>query len=171
MKTITFKGLNYRLRGKFPNVGNQAPAFKLVGKDLIDIALSDLKGKRIVLNIFPSLDTDVCAMTVRRFNQEAAKIDNATVMCVSKDLPFAASRFCVAEGLNNVVTASAFRSQTFAVDYGVEIVDGPLAGLLARAVVVIDETGQIIYAQLVDEITSEPDYAALLNILNKMRID
>ena len=111
MKTIKFKGLNCGLRGEFPNVGNQAPEFKLVGKDLSDIALSDLKGKRIVLNIFPSLDTDVCAMTVRRFNQETAKFDNAIVMCVSNDLPFAATRFCVAEGLNNVVTASAFRSQ------------------------------------------------------------
>ena len=165
MKTIKFKGLNCGLRGEFPNVGNQAPEFKLVGKDLTDIALSDLKGKRIVLNIFPSLDTDVCAMTVRRFNQETAKFDNAIVMCVSNDLPFAATRFCVAEGLNNVVTASAFRSQTFATDYGVDIVDGPLAGLLARAVVVIDETGRVIYAQLVDEITSEPDYEAVLEIL------
>lgn len=165
MKTVYFKGVPCHIQGDMPKVGDYAPAFSLVGKDLSEVKISEFHGKRIVLNIFPSLDTSVCATTVRRFNAEAAHLKNTVVMCVSMDLPFAASRFCVAEGIENVVTASAFRSKSFPLEYGVRIIDGLLAGLLARAVVAIDEHGKVIYTELVDEITHEPDYAALLHLL------
>ena len=125
----------------------------------------DLKGRRIVLNIFPSLDTSVCATSVRKFNELAASLDNTTVVAVSKDLPFAQSRFCTPEGIKNLIAASAFRSPEFSKDYGVEMVDGPLAGLLDRAVVVIDEKGKVIHAELVPEITQEPDYEAAMKAL------
>lgn len=151
--------------GDLPAKGSAAPDFTLVGKDLEDVKLSDYAGKRVVLNIFPSLDTDVCAASVRRFNQLAAGLDNTVVVCASADLPFAHGRFCVAEGIDNVVTGSTFRS-TFADDYGVRLVDGPLAGVCARAVVVIDENGDVIYTQLVPEITEEPDYDAAIAALN-----
>ena len=125
----------------------------------------DLKGGRIVLNIFPSLDTSVCATSVRKFNELAASLDNTTVVAVSKDLPFAQSRFCTTEGIKNLIAASAFRSPEFSKDYGVEMVDGPLAGLLARAVVVIDENGKVIHAELGPEIAQEPDYEAAIKAL------
>lgn len=132
---------------------------------MTELYCHDLKGRRIVLNIFPSLDTSVCATSVRKFNELAASLDNTTVVAVSKDLPFAQSRFCTTEGIKNLIAASAFRSPEFSKDYGVEMVDGPLAGLLARAVVVIDENGKVIHAELVPEITQEPDYEAAMKAL------
>ena len=158
MGQVTFKGAVVNTNGNLPSVGSQAPDFKLVGAGLNEISLSDFKGKRVVLNIFPSIDTGVCAASVRNFNKWASGNDNAVVLCVSKDLPFAASRFCGAEGLENVVTASDFRYNNFATDYGVLMTDGPLAGLMARSVVAIDENGTVVYNQLVPEIVEEPSY-------------
>ena len=159
MAEVKFMGNPVATVGELPAAGTDAPAFILTGQDLGDITLDDLKGKQIVLNIFPSLDTDVCAASVRRFNQDAAKYPDTVVVCVSQDLPFAATRFCTANGIENVKTGSAFRSD-FGKDYGVEIADGPFKGLLARAVVVIGKDGKVKGSQLVEEITNEPDYAA-----------
>ena len=136
-----------------------------MAKDLSDVILGQFEGKRKVLNIFPSIDTGVCAASVRKFNQLATEIDNTVVLCISADLPFAQSRFCGAEGLNNVITLSTFRNAEFLQAYGVAIADGPLKGLAARAVVVIDENDNVIFSQLVDEITTEPDYEAALAVL------
>ncbi|MDX9918733.1 MAG: thiol peroxidase [Paludibacter sp.] len=158
MGQVTFKGSAVNTNGNLPVVGSQAPDFKLVGAGLNEISLADFKGKRVVLNIFPSIDTGVCAASVRNFNKWASGNDNAVVICVSKDLPFAASRFCGAEGLENVITASDFRYNNFATDYGVLMTDGPLAGLMARSVVAIDENGKVVYNQLVPEIVEEPNY-------------
>ena len=158
MGQVTFKGSAVNTNGNLPAVGSQAPDFKLVGAGLNEISLADFKGKRVVLNIFPSIDTGVCAASVRNFNKWASGNDNAVVICVSKDLPFAASRFCGAEGLENVITASDFRYNNFASDYGVLMTDGPLAGLMARSVVAIDENGKVVYNQLVPEIVEEPNY-------------
>lgn len=145
--------------GELPKVGDTAPAFELVGTDLSTIALSDYAGKRVVLNIFPSLDTGICAMAIRKFNEMASGFGNTVVLAISKDLPFAAERFCSVEGIANVISASAFRSD-FGDAYGITMTDGPLAGLLARSVVIIDESGKVIYTQLVPEIKTEPDYDA-----------
>lgn len=165
METTAFKGTPVHTCGHLPHTGSQAPRFTLTRGDLTELRSEELKGRRIVLNIFPSLDTAVCATSVRKFNQLAASLDNTTVVAVSKDLPFAQSRFCTTEGIENLIAASAFRSPEFAREYGVEMVDGPLAGLLARAVVIIDETGRIVYTELVPEITREPDYEAALKAL------
>lgn len=165
METVYFKGTPVHTYGEVPEVGSKAPDFTLVTKDLAEINLADFAGKRLVLNVFPSLDTPVCAASVRRFNKDAADIDNVAVVCVSMDLPFAMSRFCVAEGIENVVAASAFRSPEFAHNYGLQLTDGPLAGLLARCVLIIDENGKVIYRDLVDEITHEPDYEAAVKVL------
>jgi thiol peroxidase len=158
MATVKFKGSEVNINGQLPSVGSKAPDFKLVGAGLNEITLADFKGKRIVLNIFPSIDTGVCASSVRQFNKWASNQKNTVVVCVSKDLPFAASRFCGAEGLENVITASDFRYNNFATEYGVLMTDGPLAGLMARSVVAIDENGKVSYNQLVPEITEEPNY-------------
>jgi len=158
MATVTFKGSEVKTNGSLPAVGTTAPDFKLVGAGLNEISIADFKGKRVVLNIFPSIDTGVCAASVRNFNKVAAATDNVVVICVSKDLPFAASRFCGAEGLDKVITASDFRYNNFATDYGVLMTDGPLAGLMARSVVAFDENGKVVYNQLVPEITEEPNY-------------
>jgi thiol peroxidase len=158
MATITFKGSPVNTNGNLPEKGTQAPDFKLVGAGLNEISLADYKGKRVVLNIFPSLDTGVCAASVRNFNKWVSGQENTVVICVSKDLPFAMSRFCGAEGLDNVITASDFRYHNFATDYGVLMTDGPLAGLMARSVLAIDETGKVVYTQLVPEIVEEPSY-------------
>lgn len=158
MATVTFKGNEIHTIGSLPEVGKRAPLFVLTGQDLGEVRLTDYRGKRVVLNIFPSLDTATCAMSVRRFNQWVASRDNTIVICISKDLPFAQKRFCGAEGLDNVVTASDFRSPGFARDYGVLLTDGPLRGLMARAVVAIDEEGNVTYTQLVDEVSEEPKY-------------
>lgn len=154
------------LAGEFPAKSTGAKNFTAVQQDLSEVSLETFKGKKIVLNIFPSIDTDVCATSVRKFNAEAGSLDNTQVICLSADLPFAHKRFCGAEGIENVITASLFRNPDFASNYGVLITDGPLAGLTARAVVVVDETGQIIHAELVDDITHEPDYEAALAVLN-----
>lgn len=159
MAKITFDGSPVNTISELPAVGSAAPDFTLTGADLSDVKLSDYAGKRIVLNIFPSLDTDVCAVSVRNFNKLAENFDNTVVICVSMDLPFASERFCSTEGIENVVTGSAFRS-TFSEDYGVLMLDGPLAGLLSRSVVIIDTDGKVIYTEQVPEITTEPDYDA-----------
>lgn len=165
METVYFKGNACHTGGMLPSVEEKAPDFTLVGADLNEIHLADFPGKKVVLNIFPSLDTAVCAMSVRKFNEKAADKKDAVVLCVSMDLPFAAQRFCTIENINNVYPASAFRSPEFAKEYGVELVDGPLKGLLTRAVVIIDENGKVIYRDLVNEITDEPDYESALKML------
>jgi len=167
METIYFKGQPCHTYGTMPRVGEKAPCFNLVRPDLTEIHCSDFRGKRVILNIFPSLDTSVCATSVRRFNQEAAKLDNTAVICVSMDLPFAAGRFCTAEGIENVIVASAFRSPVFAQKYGLQMVDGPLAGLLARAVIVLDEDRNVIYSDLVEEISNEPKYEEAIEALSR----
>ncbi|WP_230972878.1 thiol peroxidase [Gulosibacter hominis] len=160
MANVTLEGsTTINLAHDLPAVGSKAPDFTLVGTDLEPVKLSDFAGKRVVLNIFPSIDTGVCAASVRRFNELAAGFDNTVVVCVSADLPFAQERFCGAEGIENVVSASTFRS-SFGNDYGVLMVDGPLEGLLARAVVVIDTDGTVRRVELVPEIGQEPDYDA-----------
>lgn len=165
METVYFKGTPCHTYGNLPPVGEKAPCFTLVDQNLKEIRCNDFLGRKVVLNIFPSLDTDVCAASVRRFNKEAASIPEVAVICVSMDLPFAAKRFCTAEGIDNLVVASAFRSPMFAQKYGLQLVDGPLAGLLARAVIVIDGDLRILYEELVDEISNEPDYRAALAAL------
>ena len=165
MAQITFHDNPVHTSGDLPAVGQTAPAFSLTAADLSDKTLADFAGKRKVLNIFPSVDTGVCAQSVRTFNQRASSLDNAVVLCISADLPFAQARFCGAEGLSNVVTLSTLRGASFLADYGVAIATGPLAGLAARAVVVIDENDQVVYSQLVNEITEEPDYDAALAAL------
>lgn len=160
MTTTKFKGSPVHIDGEFIREGVQAPDFELVKTDLSTLGLGDLAGKRVVLNIFPSLDTGVCATSVRKFNKLAASMPDTVVVAVSKDLPFAHARFCTTEGIENVVPASDFRATGFGRAYGVLMADGPLAGLLARAVVVIDKAGKVVYTQLVPEITEEPDYDA-----------
>ena len=167
MAIVKLKGNPISTVGELPVVGTQAPDFILTKKDLSDVRLLEFRGKRVVLNIFVSLDTDVCAQSVRRFNEAASKLDNTVVLCISKDLPFAQGRFCVAEGLEDVVTLSAFRYRSFGNSYGVRITDGPLNGLLSRAVVVLDENGQVIFTEQVPEITQEPDYDAALASLEQ----
>lgn len=164
MATVTLKGNPFNTNGNLPATGGLAPAFNLVKTDLSEVSSSDFKGKRVVLNIFPSVDTPTCATSVRTFNAEASKLDNTVVVCASQDLPFALARFCGAEGLDKVIPASAFRSN-FASDYGVKLVDGPLSGLTARAVVVLDADGKVLYTELVNEVAHEPDYAAALKAL------
>ncbi len=163
MTTTKFKGNTVHLDGQFIAPGTTAPAFTLVKGDLTTLTLADCRGKHVVLNIFPSIDTGVCAASVRKFNQLAASLPDTVVLCISRDLPFAQSRFCAAEGIAGVVTLSDFRrTSTFGTDYGVQMADGPLAGLLARAVVVITPDGKVAYSQLVPEITTEPNYEAAI---------
>jgi thiol peroxidase len=165
MATVTLNGDPMQTAGDLPAIGAAAPAFKLVKTDLSEVSLSDLAGRRVILNIFPSIDTEVCAASVRRFNEEASGMDNTVILCVSADLPFAHGRFCGAEGLEDVVPVSVFRSSGFGQDYGVTITTGVLTGLLSRAVVVIDENGNVAYTEQVPEIAQEPDYAAALAAL------
>lgn len=165
MSQVTLGGNAIEVGGTFPSVGEKAPEFSLVGKDLKPVTLADFAGKRKVLNIVPSLDTATCATSTRKFNEAAAKLANTTVIVVSGDLPFAATRFCTTEGIENVVTASTFRGHEFAQAYGVDMTSGPLAGLTARAVVVIDESNKVLHAQLVEELKNEPNYDAALNAL------
>lgn len=165
MTTITLKGNPVQTIGELPAKGSKAPGFTLVKPDLSEATLADFAGKRLVLNIFPSVDTATCAMSVRHFNADASQLANTVVLCVSADLPFAMSRFCGAEGLANVQSGSVFRAPGFARDYGVLITTGPLAGLLSRAVVVVDADGQVIHTEQVAEIAHEPDYAAALAVL------
>lgn len=164
-QTVHFQGNPVSVDGQLPTPGQSAKSFTLVAKDLSDVSLSHYAGKRKILNIFPSVDTGVCAASVRKFNQLANDLDNAVVLCISADLPFAQSRFCGSDGLSNVVTLSTLRGREFLQDYGVAIVDGPLNGLAARAVVVLDKDDKVLYSQLVNEITTEPDYDAALAVL------
>ncbi|WP_157249833.1 thiol peroxidase [Nonomuraea typhae] len=165
MSEITFKGNPVTVGGTFPQPGDTAPGFTLVAKDLSDVSLADYGTKTKVLNIFPSLDTGVCAASVRRFNEVAAEHPEAVVLCVSADLPFAQGRFCGAEGLDKVVTLSLMRGREFLADYGVAQESGPLAGLAARAVVVLDGDNKVVYSELVPEIVQEPDYESALKAL------
>ena len=164
MTTITLAGQPVQLSGTLPSVGATAPAFTLTAADLSDKTLADFAGKRKILNIFPSIDTGVCQQSVRTFNQRASALANTVVLCISADLPFAQARFCGAEGLDNVVTLSSFRS-SFAQDYGVALADGALRGLTARAVVVLDEHDKVLHVGLVPEIKEEPDYDAAIAVL------
>ena len=157
MATTTFTGIPVHTSGELPSVGSKLPQFTLTGGDLGDVTNDSFAGRRLVINIFPSIDTDVCAASVRRFNKLASQWPNTTVLCVSNDLPFAQGRFCTVEGLENVVPASAFRSD-FGKDFGVAMVDGPLRGLLARSIVIADPDGIVRYVRLSPEITQEPDY-------------
>ena len=158
MAEITFKGNPVHTAGSLPKAGAIAPDFTVVKTDLSSMSLSEFKGKKVILNIFPSLDTPVCATSVRRFNSEADKLKNTVVLCISRDLPFAQKRFCGAEGLNNVITGSEYQDSSFSDAYKVCIVDGPLAGLLSRAIVIVDEGGRVAYTEQVPEIAQEPDY-------------
>ncbi|GAA2288643.1 thiol peroxidase [Nonomuraea roseoviolacea subsp. roseoviolacea] len=165
MSEISFKGNPVTVGGTFPQPGAEAPKFSLVGKDLSDVTLESFGSSVKVLNIFPSVDTGVCAASVRRFNQVAAEHPQAVVLCVSADLPFAQQRFCGAEGIDNVVMLSLMRGREFLTEYGVAQESGPLAGLAARAVVVLDGDNKVIHSELVPEITQEPDYEAALAAL------
>ncbi len=162
---VRVKGNPVNVDGQLPQKGAQAPAFSLVGGDLADVTLENFAGKRKVLNIFPSVDTPTCATSVRKFNVEAGKLANTVVLCISADLPFAQKRFCGAEGLENVVNLSTLRGREFLENYGVAIASGPLAGLAARAVVVLDEQNKVLHSELVGEIADEPNYAAALAAL------
>ncbi len=164
-QSVTLGGNPIALRGSFPKKGDAAPAFSLVAKDLSDVTLANFAGKRKILNIFPSIDTPTCATSVRQFNAKANGLANAVVLCISADLPFAQARFCGAEGLDNVVTLSTLRGREFLEAYGVAIANGPIAGLAARAVIVLDENDRVLHSELVGEIKNEPDYAAALAVL------
>ncbi|MBK6618306.1 MAG: thiol peroxidase [Nitrosomonas sp.] len=163
---VTMGGTPIKIEGIFPQVGTTAPAFSLVNRDLKNVTLADFSGKKKVLNIVPSLDTPVCALSTRKFNQRASEMNNTAVLIIAADLPFAMSRFCDLEGLDKVVPLSTMRSAQFMRDYGVAIADGPFAGITARAVIVLDENDKIIHAELVSEIKNEPDYDAALAALN-----
>ena len=163
--SVTLGGTPIVIRGKFPRKGQTAPDFSLVAKDLADVTLEKFAGKRKILNIFPSIDTSTCATSVRKFNQRASEAANTVVLCISADLPFAQSRFCGAEGLENVVTLSTLRGREFLENYGVLIADSGMAGLAARAVVVLDENNTVLHSELVPEIKSEPNYDAALAAL------
>ncbi len=162
MAKVTLGGNPINTCGDLTAVGSKAPDFNLTNTDLADVSLKDYAGKKVILNIFPSLDTPVCAASVRKFNSEANNLDNTAVLCISADLPFAQKRFCGAEGLEKVIPLSALRNRDFGKDYGVEIVDGPLAGVFARAIVVLDGDGTVTYTQLVPEIKEEPNYEEAL---------
>ncbi len=163
MATVTLKGNPVHTVGELPKIGSVLGDLKVTKGDLSDVSLSSFAGKTMILNIFPSIDTGVCSQSVRRFNQEATSVPGAIVVCVSMDLPFALNRFCGAEGIKNAVTASVFRHPEFGQKLGMRIIDGGMAGLLARSIVVLDADGKVKYTQLVPEIAQEPDYAAALN--------
>ena len=165
MAQVTRRGNPVQIKGELPQVGSTAPAFTLVGGDLADVTLETFAGKRKVLNIFPSVDTPTCATSVRKFNAQANDLNNAVVLCISADLPFAQARFCGAEGLENVQNLSTLRGAEFIENYGVAIADGPLKGLTARAVVVLDENDNVLHSELVKEIAEEPNYEAALAVL------
>jgi len=168
MSQITLQGNPVQTIGSLPVVGMPAPSFKLVKSDLSEADLQDFGGKNIILNIFPSLDTSVCAASVRRFNKEAGESPDTVVLCISADLPFAHKRFCEAEGLNDVIPLSVFRSPEFGRDYGVTFTSGPLTGLLSRAVIIINRSGKVAYAEQVPEIGQEPDYDVALFALSQL---
>lgn len=163
--TVTLGGNPVQVAGNFPQKGQPAPIFSLVGTDLADVTLKKFSGKRKVLNIFPSIDTPTCATSVRKFNKAASELNNTVVLCISADLPFAQKRFCGAEGLENVITLSTMRGHEFLQAYGVALTSGPLTGVSARAVVVLNENNTVIHSELVSEIKNEPDYDAALKVL------
>lgn len=165
MATVTLGGNPVKTSGELPKVGSKAPDFKLVNKDLGVVSLSDFAGKRLVLNIFPSIDTATCASSVRNFNAKSNELQNTTVLCISRDLPFAQKRFCGSEGLENVVNLSDFKDGSFGKDYGLEISDSALAGLHSRVVIVVDENGNVIHTEQVGEIANEPNYESALAVL------
>lgn len=165
MAKITLGGNPVNTVSDLPSKGQKAPDFTLVKTDMSEVSLADYKGKNIILNIFPSVDTGVCATSVREFNKSAASLENTVVLCVSKDLPFAQARFCGAEGIENAIPVSNFRSDSFGKDYGVELVDGGFRGLNARAVVIVNPAGEVVYTQLVPEIGNEPDYEKALAVV------
>lgn len=165
MATVTLSGDEIHTIGELPEVGSQAPDFKLTNGDLADMTLADFAGKKKVLNIVPSLDTPTCAISTKKFNEEAASLDNVAVLVISADLPFAQGRFCETEGIKNVTPLSMMRDKNFGKDYGVLVQDGPLAGITARAVVVLDENNKVLYTQQVQEIADEPDYESALAAL------
>lgn len=165
MAKITLKGNPIDTIGELPAIGSEAKDFDLVGADLSEITLSQFSGQKVILNIFPSIDTGTCATSVRNFNKLASELPNTKVLCISRDLPFALKRFCGAEGLENVIPMSDFRTGTFGKNYGLEIVDGPLTGLHSRCIVVIDEAGFVVYTEQVAETTEEPNYDKALAAL------
>jgi len=165
MTKITLSGNPFKTVGKLPKVGKKAPKFSLIAADLSKAKLKDFKGSKVILNIFPSLDTGTCASSVRKFNEEAGKLENTKVLCISRDLPFAQARFCGAEGLENVITLSDFASGKFGKSYGLTIKNGPLANLHSRAIVILDEEGVVTYTEQVPEIADEPNYEAALKAL------
>ncbi len=165
MAELKFKGNPIHTNGSLPQVGQTAPEFTLVKNDLSRSSINDYKGRKVVLNIFPSIDTGVCATSVRTFNEKASNLENTVVLCISKDLPFALGRFCGAEGIQNVETLSDFDGGVFGANYEVQMIDGPLKGLLARSIVVVDETGKVVHTELVDDIVNEPNYEAALKAL------
>ncbi len=164
MAQVTLKGNPLQTSGELPAIGQKAPDFSLTKTDLSDVSLKDFSGKKLILNIFPSVDTPTCAASVRAFNEKASKIPNTKVLCISADLPFALGRFCGAEGLKDVIPVSEFRKHQFGESYGLRILSGPLAGLLARSVVVLDEEGKVIHTELVSEIANEPNYEKALEV-------
>ncbi|WP_055436971.1 thiol peroxidase [Lacinutrix algicola] len=165
MAEITLKGTHIETSGNLPKTGEKTPNFSLAANDLSIKTLSDFKGTKLVLNIFPSIDTGTCATSVRTFNKEASKIENTKVLCISRDLPFAQARFCGAEGIENVIMLSDFKTGQFGKDYGLEFTTGPLEGLHSRAVIVLDENGIVKYTEQVQEIVDEPNYKASLSAL------
>lgn len=165
MSQITINDKKINTYGSLPETGEKAPHFELVRSDLSTATLKDFKGKRLVLNIFPSIDTNVCATSVKNFNERASKLNNTDILCISRDLPFAQKRFVDDEGLKNVTNLSDFRQGDFGKDYGVEMIDGPMAGLLSRVVIVLDEDGKVLHSQQVPDIGDEPDYLAALKSL------
>lgn len=165
MATVTLKGNKINTSGELPKTGTKAPEFTLVKTDLSSASLGDYKGSKVVLNIFPSVDTGTCAASVRAFNKEVSDMENTKVLCISRDLPFAMARFCGAEGLDNVISLSDFRNQKFGKDYGLEFTDGPLEGLLSRVVIVLDEEGNVAYSEQIAETVDEPNYEAALNAI------
>lgn len=165
MASITLGGNPVNTSGELPKVGSKAPEFKLLNKDLGEVSLSDFAGKKVVLNIFPSVDTPTCAASVRNFNAKANELQNTTVLCISRDLPFAQKRFCGSEGLENVINLSDFKDGSFGKNYGLEIADSALAGLHSRVVIVLDETGTVLHTEQVSEIANEPNYENALAVL------
>ena len=165
MATVSLKVTPINTKGSLPSIGSQAPNFELSKDDLSDVSLDNYKGSRVIMNIFHSIDTGTCAASVRQFNQEAAELDNTKVLCISKDLPFAMARFCGAEGIENVETLSDFRNGNFGDNYNLTYIDGPIKGLLARAIIVLDENGVVLHSEQVHEVVEEPNYKAALEAL------
>lgn len=166
MATVTLKGNKINTNGTLPEVGSKAPNFELTGTGLNTVSLADYKGSKVILNIFPSVDTGTCAASVREFNKKASELENTKVLCISRDLPFAMSRFCGAEGLDNVISLSDFKTGAFGKEYGLEFIDGPLQNLLSRVVIVVDENGIVKHTEQVQEIVDEPNYADALEKLS-----